>query len=108
MLTSIRNKPYYKPTIWVGALICFGLLFWLGTEVVTNPEHFSGDDFVEYWAAGRLNLTSGNPYDPNQLHPLELNTGLIEGEPVLWWSPPWVLSMVMPFSYFNYAFGRAL
>jgi hypothetical protein len=108
MLASLRGKTYYKIILWIGVLLCFSLTIWLGTQVVTDPKYFPGDDFVEYWAAGRLSLTGGNPYDPEQLHPLELDTGLIEGEPVLWWSPPWVLSIVMPFSIFNYALARTL
>jgi hypothetical protein len=108
MRTSIREKPLYKPMIWVAAAFCFAILLWLGIESVSNPELFSGDDFVEYWAAGRLNITGGNPYDPVQLHPLELQTGLIEGDPVLWWSPPWVLSIMLPFSSPHYAINRTL
>jgi hypothetical protein len=108
MQTSIREKPYYKPLLWAAAALCFAILIWLGMDSVTNPDLFSGDDFVEYWAAGRLNITGGNPYDPAQLHPLELQTGLIEGDPVLWWSPPWVLSIMLPFSYPNYALSRTL
>lgn len=108
MLQSIRSQRFYKPLIWFLSIILFALLIWLGTELVTNPKWFLGDDFVEYWAAGRLNLSGGNPYDPTQLHPLELQTGSIEGEAVMMWNPPWLLTLVMPFGSLEYGLSRTL
>ena len=106
MNQPIRDKPFYKPLIWFGAALCFLIIFWVGMGLVTNPEWFMGDDFVEYWAAGKLNLTGGDPYDPEQLHPLELQTGVIEGEAVMMWNPPWMLIIAMPFGSLGYAFSR--
>lgn len=108
MFQSIRKQRYYKPLIWFIALILFAFLIWLGTTLVTNPKWFLGDDYVEYWAAGRLNLTGGNPYDPAQLHPLELQTGSIEGEAVMMWNPPWLLTLAMPFGALGYGLSRTL
>ncbi len=55
------------------------------------------DDFVEYWAAGRLNANGENPYDPAKLLPLELAAGRDTDEAVMMWNPPWTLSVAMPF-----------
>jgi hypothetical protein len=52
-------------------------------------------DFVEYWAAGRLNVHGDNPYDPQRVHELERATGRTS-EGVLMWNPPWTLPLVMP------------
>jgi hypothetical protein len=52
-------------------------------------------DFVEYWAAGRLNVHGDNPYDPEGVHELERATGRTS-EGVLMWNPPWTLPLVMP------------
>jgi hypothetical protein len=52
-------------------------------------------DFVEYWAAGRLNVHGENPYDPERIHELERQTGRTS-EGILMWNPPWTLPLVMP------------
>jgi hypothetical protein len=53
-------------------------------------------DFIEYWAAGRLNARGDNPYDPERVHQLERDAGRDTPE-VLMWNPPWTLPLVMPF-----------
>jgi hypothetical protein len=52
-------------------------------------------DFVEYWAAGRLNAHGDNPYDPVQVEQLERSVGRDSGG-ILMWNPPWTLALVMP------------
>ena len=53
-------------------------------------------DFVEYWAAGRLNASGENPYDPERIHQLERSAGR-DADGILMWNPPWTLPLVMPF-----------
>ncbi|MGL4551551.1 MAG: glycosyltransferase family 87 protein [Gemmataceae bacterium] len=55
-------------------------------------------DFVEYWAAGRLLLNGDNPYDLKKMEPLERDAGRPDAEdaiPML--NPPFVLPLVLPF-----------
>jgi hypothetical protein len=52
-------------------------------------------DFVEYWAAGRLNLHGENPYDPERIQQLEREAGRSD-DGILMWNPPWTLPLVMP------------
>lgn len=54
-------------------------------------------DFVEYWAAGRLNARGANPYDAADLYAQEraVSPGLTEA--IMMWNPPWMLSLAMPF-----------
>jgi hypothetical protein len=52
-------------------------------------------DFVEYWAAGRLNVHGENPYDPQRIHELEREAGR-DDDAILMWNPPWTLPLVMP------------
>jgi hypothetical protein len=52
-------------------------------------------DFVEYWAAGRLNVHGENPYDPERIQQLERAAGR-GSEGILMWNPPWTLPLVMP------------
>lgn len=108
MLNFIRSTPFYKPLLWILTILIFLSLIWLGMGIVSNPDWFMGDDFVEYWAAGKLNSNGGNPYDPDQLHPLELQTGVIEGEAVLMWNPPWTLAIAMPLGMMSYPLSRIL
>ena len=59
--------------------------------LTTLPLH----DFVEYWAAGRLNLHGENPYDPERIQQLEREAGRSD-DGILMWNPPWTLALVMP------------
>jgi hypothetical protein len=64
----------------------------------TDPAFLPPDDFLQYWAAGRLNATGGDPYDADQLLTLQREAGRPADKPaVLMWNPPWVLTLAMPF-----------
>ena len=69
LISSLRKTRYYRLFILLGLIICAAMIFWLGTSIVTTPKWLQIDDFVEYWAAGDLNLSGGNPYDPAQAAP---------------------------------------
>jgi hypothetical protein len=84
------------------------LILWLGSTIVTSARWLQIDDYVEYWAAGNLNLARGNPYDPEQLLPLQHEAGRYFGVPVMMWNPPWMLLLAMPFSIFEYPVSRLL
>src|SRR5258706_11399846 len=60
------------------------------------------NDFVEYWAAARLFVSSGNPYAPDQLLKLEQSVGWRESAPLLMWNPPWTLSFILPLGLLDY------
>ncbi|MCE9530796.1 MAG: DUF2029 domain-containing protein [Planctomycetes bacterium] len=64
----------------------------LGNRGILPP-----DDFVEYWAAGRLNSQGLDPYDPNLLLPLEISAGRDTDVAIMMWNPPWTLTLAMPF-----------
>ena len=83
-------------------------MIWLGKDLVTTPKWIMGDDYVEYWSAGKLNISGGNPYDPEQLLPLQLSTGKVFGLPVMMWNPPWMLTIAMPFGAIIYPISRTI
>jgi hypothetical protein len=58
---------------------------------------FDLQDFVEYWASGRLNAAGENPYDPSVLHQCERLVSPHLTEAIMMWNPPWTLSVAMPF-----------
>ena len=72
---AIRKHPWYRFTLWVIFLIGLGVLVFLAMRAVTEERWQRSDDYVEYWAAGRLYITGGNPYNPDELLPLQNQAG---------------------------------
>ena len=64
--------------------------------LLSDPTVWPPDDYVEYWAAGRLQLGGLDPYSPQLLLPLEREAGRPTDEAVMMWNPPWTLTYVMP------------
>jgi len=60
------------------------------------------NDFVEYWAAGRLNFTGENPYDPVLMLELQRSVGFSGERALMMLNPPPVLTLVMPFAALPY------
>ncbi len=108
MPASFRESRLYRFIIFLLLIISAVLLFWLAMERLSDPRLLSVDDYVEYWSAGQLNLVGGNPYDPAQLTPIQLQTGRLVGIPVMMWNPPWTLTLVMPLSWLPYPIARVL
>src|SRR5215207_2247355 len=77
-------------------VVCVGVIAWKGSQLLADPSIFRPDDFVEYWAAGRLNAHGQDPYDGARLLPLEREAGRDTDEPIMMWNPPWTLTVAMP------------
>lgn len=105
---DIRKHPLYQIFAWLILLLGLGVLITLSMKVVTEDRWLTSDDYVEYWAAGRLNITGGNPYNPDELLPLQHQAGRYVGVPLMMWNPPWMLAIAMPFGALDYAVGRAI
>src|SRR4051812_49663660 len=65
-------------------------------QLLADPTVWPPDDFVEYWAAAKLTLDGQNPYDPEQLLPLQRAAGRDTDEAVMMWNPPWAFAAVLP------------
>jgi len=90
-------RPSPRPLLMVAALLaCLAIIGWKGSRLLADSSIFPPDDFVEYWAAGRLNAFGLNPYDGTLLLPLERDAGRDTDEPIMMWNPPWTLSLAMP------------
>jgi len=92
-----------SPTLrWLLVLVAVpltGFLLYQQTgRLIADPKILPIDDFVEYWAAGRLNAQGEDPYDPNKLLPLEQAAGRDTDEAIMMWNPPWTLTLAMPFA----------
>ena len=106
MFSSIREKPFYKPLVWILAGFCLILFFLVGMQVVEDRSLTLGPDFIPYWSAGKLNLLGGNPYDPSQLHPLQDKTGIVIQEVMIMWNPPWFMPIAMLFGLMDFGISR--
>ena len=113
---AIRKQPWVRAVIVV--LIYGGLIAALWR--VTSDLNV-GSDFVEYWAAARLDLVGQNPYDASTMaaaqrdlasqlnQSMKLSPGIVQrylglqlNQPMMMYNPPWVLAMVMPVSLLPY------
>jgi hypothetical protein len=72
----------------------------------THLNVFPPDDFIEYWSAGRLNITGGNPYDDVQMLAIEKTAGWPRNDALMMLNPPWTLSIAMFIGIFNYTLSR--
>jgi hypothetical protein len=88
--------------MWLCLLVVLPILAYQLSGLVSSPGLLA-DDYVEYWAAGRLNLNGSNPYAADQLLPLERAAGR-KTEVLLMWNPPWTLALAMPLSEPGYKY----
>lgn len=68
---------------------------------VSSPNFRVPRDFVEYWAAGAINLRGGNPYDPVELLALQKSVEPDRSSALMMWNPPWSLSLYMPLGWLS-------
>lgn len=81
---------------WVALILLVALACWQGGRLIGEGTLWPPDDFVEYYAAGRLNVEGNNPYDGDLLLPIEREAGRDTDEPIMMWNPPWTLAVAMP------------
>ena len=63
------------------------------------------NDFVAYWATGRLLLEGGNPYDIGALLELQRSVGSRFVDAGVVRNPPWALPLLVPFAVLPFAVG---
>ena len=85
----MRTPSEETGPILAGIVLCASLLIFVGPTLTY--------DFVEYWAAGSLNLAGKNPYDPALMFELERSVGYAGEQALMMFIPPPVLTLVMPF-----------
>jgi hypothetical protein len=100
--------PLRRLLAGAGLVLVLVLLVLQGSSLAGRPNLLPLDDFVEYWAAGRLNAEGANPYDPARLHELQNAAGRGAPFPIMMWNPPWTLSLVLPLGLLPAHLGRLL
>ncbi len=78
------------------ALAVGGLLIAFVVTRTQGLQWWLSRDFLEYWAAGRLNARGDNPYDPAQLLAEQRAANPGRHEAVMMWNPPPALAVYMP------------
>ena len=63
------------------------------------------NDFVAYWATGRLLIEGGNPYDTGALLELQRAVGSRFVDAGVVRNPPWALPLLLPFALLPFAVG---
>jgi len=97
----LRSKVIRYPILLI--LLALGLFF-----LFREAHHLSGNDFIEYWSATRINLEGGNPYSPDELLKVQKQGGWIHQQPKLMVYPPWTFSIVIIFGLFEYSHAQLL
>jgi hypothetical protein len=64
--------------------------------VARSPNLLVPRDFLEYWAAGRVNLRGGDPYHPAELLAEQKLADPAREHAVMMWNPPPALAVYMP------------
>lgn len=106
--TSLRKR--YPLRTWLsiaGILIGLGVLIPLSRSLYTLFA-IQNADFIEYWSAGRLNITGQNPYSLEQMADLQIPIGRKPEWVMLMWNPPWSVILVEPFGILDYPTSRIL
>ncbi|MEJ2483231.1 MAG: glycosyltransferase 87 family protein [Gemmatimonadota bacterium] len=81
----------------VGALV----IVWIHAR--SGPPYMN--DFLSYWAVGRLLLEGGNPYDVGSILELQRELGSRFVEPGVVRNPPWTLPLLLPFAALSFGTG---
>src|SRR3954462_14555446 len=63
-------------------------LVYAADVVVRTPGFLVPRDFLEYWAAGRVNLRAGDPYHPAELLAEQQRADPAREHAVMMWNPP--------------------
>lgn len=107
-LSNLAKLFTRRTIIKIFLIMTLGILSWqfanLFKDIATHQ--FPIDDFAEYWAAGRLHLTGGNPYSPEHMMALQKSIGWEHDMPIILWNPPWTLPFILPFSIPAYTIAR--
>src|SRR5438309_6502657 len=80
---------------WVLLITALLLLAWEIASLARSAI-LQTNDFVQYWSAGKMLLSGGDPYSPKQVLELERSLGKTGGIPLIPFSPPWALTFMAP------------
>jgi hypothetical protein len=77
-------------------LLVGGAAVAVSADAIAARNLLTPRDFLEYWAAGRVNLRGGNPYHPDELLAEQKVADPARDHAVMMWNPPPALAVYMP------------
>ncbi len=94
---------------WLWLLVVAGvvLIVWQ-LWVLFGSLSLPVNDWVQYWSAGRVFVSGGNPYDMDALYTFQKQAGSPHGRAIRMYSPPWILPLLAPFGLLDYRVGWLL
>jgi hypothetical protein len=105
-MARIHRLPRQGATVcaaWIAALLIAA-----SAGVPRLPESFPAPDYIQYWAASRVNLAGGNPYDWSVMLAAERQAEPALPTPVMMFNPPWTLSLTTLPGLLPYEASRVL
>jgi hypothetical protein len=106
--SSLTRKNISRLVSWCLLTLAIVSLVRLA-PTLTTPEVIASDDFLRFWAGGRLNLHGENPYDLARITQLQVEAGdTSTGQNSLMLNPPWAITLIMPYGYPDYPVSRLL
>jgi hypothetical protein len=103
------GKPRVRTLLtWAGIAAALAVLVVQVAQIDSDSPLFDAPDFAMYWASARLHLAGENPYDPAKLLPLERQNLPGQENIYIAYSPPWLLTVLLPFALPGYHTGRVL
>jgi hypothetical protein len=96
MPTPSERRRLVVPLVAGVAILAVGVF--QVEKLAADHELLKPYDFVEYWSAGHVLLEGGNPFDPEQLFPVQRSMYHDVRKTVMMWNPPWTLPLVVPFA----------
>lgn len=96
MADITSNKTRSARALWPMIVLCCGPL--LAARAWLMALKLPPNDFIIYWASGKLFLAGENPWSPSATLALEREHGWPGDQPLIMFSPPWALPFVAPFS----------
>lgn len=108
-----RNKLVYR-LVLAFLLVASILVLIRLLPNLTKPEVIPSDDYLHFWASGKLNLEGDDPYKLENIEKLTLSqlsieqassTGLLFTKPITL-NFPWAVTILMPFALFSFPTSR--
>ena len=100
----MKTKKFARLLLTVLLLLFLGFLLLSSARSGGGRAFDPKRDIVQYWAAGHLLLSGGNPYapSPEELRSLPQASIWIQDTLVITWSLPWTLFFIIPLGFLDY------
>ena len=105
MTTLDKDRTGGTRLFVAAALLGAALVLWTTVRWLAAAGVPYMNDFVAYWAVGRLLLEGANPYDVEAILELQRSIGSRFVEAGVVRNPPWTLPLLLPFATLEFAAG---